>query len=85
MEVERSRQRLPARACLWQRALERWRPVLAALRRWLAGGRGAALHAPAARRAARRRRVLIHLHRTVVVDEIAPPPSRLPAPAPNPD
>lgn len=85
METQCSLQRLPLRACMWQRALERWRHVLAALRRWLGRGRHAAAHVPDAPRTALRRRVVLYLHRTVVVDEIAPPPSpRLPAPSPQP-
>jgi hypothetical protein len=81
MMIQRSLQRLPVRACLWQRVLERWRHVLAALRRRLGRNRHAAAYAPQARRAAQRRRIVMHLHRTVVVDETAPPPSpRFPAP-----
>ncbi|MBN9203661.1 hypothetical protein [Methylibium petroleiphilum] len=85
MEIQCSLQRLPVRPCLWQRALERWRHVLAGLRRWLGRARQPAAYAPDTRRTAQRRRVVMHLHRTVVVDEIAPPHSpRLPAPAPHP-
>jgi hypothetical protein len=86
METQRSLQHPPVHACPWQCALDRWRQLLAALRRWLGRRRHAAMHAPKVGRAAPRRRIVMHLHRTVVVDEIAPPPSpRLPAPAPQPD
>lgn len=86
MAIQSSLRRLPVRTCLWQRALERGRHVLAGLRRWLGRARQPAAYAPDTRRTAERRRVVMHLHRTVVVDEIAPPPSpRLRTPSPHPD
>lgn len=75
MRLQCSPQCLPARLCSLERALEHWHRVLGALRRWLGSGRRALTRGPAAASVSPRCRVVMHLHRTVVVDQIVPPPS----------
>lgn len=72
MEIPRTTPRLPATACGWGCAVARWRIAMAALRRWFGTGPRPVPGPPPARRPQARRRLFLHLHRTVVVEAIEP-------------
>lgn len=83
MEIPRTAPRLPDPACRLRRAAERWRAAVAALRRWFGMGPRPVPGVPQARRpqapAPAPRRVILHLHRAVVV-EVIDPPRAVPSP-----
>ena len=73
MEIPRTTPRLLDPACGLGCAVDRWRIAIAALRRWFGTGPRQASGPPHARRPQAPRRLILHLHRTVVVEAIEPP------------
>lgn len=73
MENPRTTPRLPDPACGFRCAVDRWRTAVAALRRWFGMGPRQVPGLPHTRRPQAPRRLILHLHRTVVVEAIEPP------------
>ena len=73
MEIPRTTPSLPDPACGLRCAVDRWRVAVAALRRWFGMGPRQVPGPPHARRPQAPRRLILHLHRTVVVEAIEPP------------
>lgn len=84
MEIPRTTPSLPDPACGLGCAVERWRIAMGALRRWCGMRPRPVPGPPRAHRPQAPRRLILHLHRTVVVEAIEPPGAALFPTVPTP-
>ncbi len=73
MKIPRTTPRPTDPGCGFRCAVVRWRSAVAALRRWFGMGPRQVPGLPHTRRPQAPRRLILHLHRAVVVEAVEPP------------